>query len=70
MKLENMMVRISSQMIGFTCFDLFVVDRKAVYQVCLLWFKEMIVSIKFYSWLDFIRCVCVLYASSSTCSED
>jgi hypothetical protein len=36
MKLQNMMIRVSSGKIGFTSFDLFVVDRKAVYEVCLL----------------------------------
>ena len=35
MKFENMMIRVSSMKIGFTCFDLFVLDRKAVHQVCL-----------------------------------
>jgi len=36
MKLQNMMIRVSSGKIGFTSFDLFVVDRKAVYEVCFL----------------------------------
>jgi hypothetical protein len=34
MKLQNMMIRIASEKIGFTCFDLFVLDRKAVHEVC------------------------------------
>lgn len=33
-KLQNMMIRVFTKKIGFTSYDLFVVDRRAVYQVC------------------------------------
>jgi hypothetical protein len=35
MNLQNLMIRVSTEKIGFTSYDLFVVDRKAVYQVTL-----------------------------------